>query len=607
MKRPVVTLAVSAVLAAIGYMPVTIASAATKAERARAAAEMVAEALHHEIYGLDSRRSEFLASALEQLPGYAPALWHSGHVRLHDKWLKFDELPKLVAEDDRLAAYRRVRDQYPKTLQGRLALAEWCAKNKLAEQQRAHLTEVLEIDPNHQQARRLLGYRRVDGVWLSEAEVAAGRARAQQAVQALRQWKPELIEIRRGLEHRKRAQRDRAAERLQQINDPAAVPAIELALCGHNEQVALLGIETLGNTDAHEASAALARQAVFSPWQKVREAAAEKLKARDKETYVPVLLSALQSPIQSRAALYQDPRGRLVYRHAFFREGQEHDELAVFDTIYERFIGNDPVVRDLGGRFTPREAVELDRLDAVQAVQRDAVMRAQARQVAVAQQNAVNQRLNQRVCWVLSTTTGELLPPNPESWFEWWTEYNEVYVPGYKPVRTAYRQESRPVIAGQNRTFQNASHSCLAAGTPVWTASGPVPIEQIQVGDRVLSQDTQTGELAYKPVLRTTVREPVKLLKIEFGGESIKCSGGHPFWVCGDGWVKARDLVPGKPFHSVTGTAEIGSLGSAPAERIYNLIVADFHSYFVGKARILSHDITIRKPTNVVVPGLAGP
>jgi hypothetical protein len=134
-----------------------------------------------------------------------------------------------------------------------------------------------------------------------------------------------------------------------------------------------------------------------------------------------------------------------------------------------------------------------------------------------------------------------------------------------------------------------------------------VPIEQINVGDRVLSQDAETGELAYKPVLRTTVREPVKLLKIEFGGESIKCSGGHPFWVCGDGWVKARDLAPGKPFHGVTGTVEIGSLGSAPAEQIYNLIVADFHSYFVGKARILSHDITIRKPTNVVVPGLAGP
>ena len=36
----------------------------------------------------------------------------------------------------------------------------------------------------------------------------------------------------------------------------------------------------------------------------------------------------------------------------------------------------------------------------------------------------------------------------------------------------------------------------------------------------------------------------------------------------------------------------------------YNLIVADFDSYFVGDAAILVHDNTPRQPTAAVLPGL---
>jgi hypothetical protein len=36
----------------------------------------------------------------------------------------------------------------------------------------------------------------------------------------------------------------------------------------------------------------------------------------------------------------------------------------------------------------------------------------------------------------------------------------------------------------------------------------------------------------------------------------------------------------------------------------YNLIVADFNSYFVGDHGILVHDNTPRSPTSALVPGL---
>jgi Pretoxin HINT domain len=44
---------------------------------------------------------------------------------------------------------------------------------------------------------------------------------------------------------------------------------------------------------------------------------------------------------------------------------------------------------------------------------------------------------------------------------------------------------------------------CFTAGTLVHTDRGLILIEKIRVGDRVLSQPEETGELAYKRVLRT--------------------------------------------------------------------------------------------------------
>jgi hypothetical protein len=40
-------------------------------------------------------------------------------------------------------------------------------------------------------------------------------------------------------------------------------------------------------------------------------------------------------------------------------------------------------------------------------------------------------------------------------------------------------------------------------------------------------------------------------------------------------------------------------------EPAYNLVVEGFHSYFAGKGKYLTHDNTIRRPTDRVVPGLA--
>jgi hypothetical protein len=238
--------------------------------------------------------------------------------------------------------------------------------------------------------------------------------------------------------------------------------------------------------------------------------------------------------------------------------------------------------------------------------------------MAIARQNFQTAALNAAISQLLSETTGENQPQSPEDWSEWWADTDEVYVPGYKPLETTYQQTEystqQTVPVPYNETIKIVPglapagpihFSCLAAGTPVWTDAGPVAVEKIKVGDRVLAQHPETGELAYKPVLHTTVRLNAELVKLELvAAQPVTCSVGHRFWISGKGWVKARDIQPHMNFHGVEGTTPLRRSEPAGVGAVYNLIVADFHSYFVGDALIYSHDITARKPTDLLVPGL---
>ena len=622
-----------------GWLTARPAAAENKSEQERGAAAYVSQALRAEVVGKNSDREGLLQAALEEAPDHPAARWQSGYVRSGKQWVKFDEVPEMAAKDQRLADYQRIRQRYADTVEGQLELARWCKKARLPEQWRAHLGHVLQLDPDQKEARTLLGYQRVNGRWLTERDVELARSRAAAADAALAEWRPKLIQIRDGLEQRTAKRQDAAQGRLAAIRSSEAIPAIEAVLC-EAEGTALAGVNKLATMPAAEASVALARQALFSPWPAVRQAATAKLKTRPRETFVPVLLSAMGSPIQNRIELFEDPAtGQLQSRSIFYRPGQDGDPAAVFDSIYSRnravnaapaedarrsLVYNDAaraaMARVYGAygdgvlaqaaanaaRLANRAALPLDPRGAAANLRRPGT--------AAAAQGGAMLAVNRAICRLLAEITGVNLPEAPDAWSEWWAETNEVYVPGYRPTSLGYGPDGRVLTArSQNPMWDSYSygipvyHSCLVAGTPVWTETGPVAIERVRVGDRVLAQDVDTGQLTYKPVLHTTVRENAPLVKLNLLDDTITASSGHPFWIAGQGWVKARDIGPSAHFHGAAGTTPLERSGPGGVGRVYNLIVADFHSYFVGKAMVLSHDITRRNPSAMLVPGLARP
>ena len=77
------------------------------------------------------------------------------------------------------------------------------------------------------------------------------------------------------------------------------------------------------------------------------------------------------------------------------------------------------------------------------------------------------------------------------------------------------------------------------------------------------------------------------------------------FWIAGKGWVKARELRDGMTLHTLRGTVAVESIQEGEPQTTYGVAMADFHTFFVGKDAILTHDNTIHPPTDRLVPGLA--
>ena len=131
--------------------------------------------------------------------------------------------------------------------------------------------------------------------------------------------------------------------------------------------------------------------------------------------------------------------------------------------------------------------------------------------------NAVIRQRNERITFALRQLTGVEAGPAPLSWWKWWWEdYNEMY--DVTSAGGPQTEGAKPVHDYQ--TFGDyvcvAPCSCFVPGTKVWTMTGRWPIEGIKVGDCVLAQDVESGELAYKPVLGVTIRPAPPTIKMRW-------------------------------------------------------------------------------------------
>ncbi len=137
---------------------------------------------------------------------------------------------------------------------------------------------------------------------------------------------------------------------------------------------------------------------------------------------------------------------------------------------------------------------------------------------------------------------------------------------------------------------------CFVAGTKVQTPDGEKSIEDIKVGDKVLSSDPEQGEngsvVRVQKVVQVFERTATEVVDIRIGKETITATPEHPFWVIGKGWVAAGQLEQGSQLLTKNTTvAKVDSIKRRSGEfKVYNFEVAEAHTYYVSTLSVLVHN-----------------
>jgi FOG: HEAT repeat len=201
----------------------------------------------------------------------------------------------------------------PDTVEAHWDLAEWCRVHQLSEERREQLEMLLELDPDHEEARKVLGYVRHLGRWMTREDQMAERGyirhngkwvtrqelelklanSAQQKAEL--EWMPR---IRLWAQWLSSPDPQRAATgygELQKVNDPDAIAALTKFLAQHaQEEARILYVNVLGQIDSPRSVPPLVDRILMDVSDVVRRAALAALTPARYPLAFPILVNALR-------------------------------------------------------------------------------------------------------------------------------------------------------------------------------------------------------------------------------------------------------------------------------------------------------------------------
>ena len=604
-------------------------------------------ALWCEAHGLDAERLRHLGQAVLADPRNATARGLLGLIAIGDRWESPDRIAERLEADDgraaRLAEYNgrraelvekerelrasveRLKEKgspqrwYAAQVKGNreLALAQaklgaWCEENGLKGEAIAHFTTAVHLDPSRESSWRHLGYVKRNGRWISAEEAAAAEKEERAQRVANRHWEP-LLHKWKGWLGGSSSHREQAEEHLAAVTDPRAVASIlKVFPIGGSEADQSRLVRLLEKIDDPRSSRAVAELAVATRSVSVQTAAMEVLSKRPRRDYVGPLVERIHRKIRYSVQPVEGPgsQGSLIVDTPRVRMVMTYNAPSAFKIgkSFYGYVGYDanglPVV------VQGRELVRMDRdqnpMRVAQEVQtieaRTAAMFAEANIKAQAVQqrmaadinqveamNAQAEAENAQIIPVLQVTADAPtdLKDDEEGWQAWW--YDKLGYSYQSPPQVTIVQDASPPQLPAPRVT-----TCFASGTAVHTLDGPRPIESIQVGDQVLSQDATNGALSFQPVVFLHHNPPGKTLRLSLSsGDSVVCSVYHRFWRASAGWAMARELEPGDVLRTLGGLVRVVKVEPDATQPLYNLDVYKTRTFFAGANRMLVHDNTL--------------
>ena len=257
---------------------------------------------------------------------------------------------RLIAEE-----YETRRRAVSATVAGHWEIAEWCRRQSMSQERLHHLRLVLDLDPEHEAARRGLGYVRDQERWTTRDEMLADRGyvrhkgkhvlpqeleltqKQERLRQAERTWFKRVKQWQLWLDGERSDRKSAAVKGLTDIRHSDAIPALVSSFqYASEEEQRLLLVNVLSKIEGDRPVAALVTQSVLDDSRAVRDAAIGSLRRRGAAPAIPILLEALKSRLntavnRAAAALGQlaDEKAvpylidALITRHDYYVEADD--------------------------------------------------------------------------------------------------------------------------------------------------------------------------------------------------------------------------------------------------------------------------------------------
>ena len=148
---------------------------------------------------------------------------------------------------------------------------------------------------------------------------------------------------------------------------------------------------------------------------------------------------------------------------------------------------------------------------------------------------------------------------------------------------------------------------CFSGDTFVSIKNGLKRIDEINEGDYVLSKDVNSGTIDYRQVKKVYIKSTYEFVHLKLEGEEIRTTASHLFFTDSGWWKAAGNLKAGDRILTAKGELKEVTATSVETlqqpERIYNLNVDEFHTYFVGSQRLLVHNNCTPQVTEAISHG----
>lgn len=236
-----------------------------------------------------------------------------------DLMISKSQIKQIIPQSPADEEYDRIRGNFEDTAVDQYKLAEWCRDKKLTSAREEHLKRVIELEPDHPEARSALGYMQVNGRWsrLEDRKKEEGYVlyrgdwKLPQEIELLEEkrqkdakeheWFSKLTKIRADILRGSPQRQEEALTKLKELTDTSAIPAIMNGLKNENAIVLTKAyMEVLSRIGSGNSLQFVVNVAIENGNDTMQEYAADLLRRNKKIEITAYLVQELRSKSNRR-------------------------------------------------------------------------------------------------------------------------------------------------------------------------------------------------------------------------------------------------------------------------------------------------------------------